>query len=273
MKNPASAEVKHEAGAAAPAHWDVVVMPEQLSTAQGRTSIPGAVKVLLVEDDVELREALAENLRLNGMDVLEADTAAAFREVVRMERVDAAIIDINLPDASGFDLAHELSGDDDRPGIVMLTARTERHDRLRGYAEGADVYMTKPVDNDELVLVVRNLSSRIVGARDSKPHPSEPEWLLDVARRLLTSPDGRIVVLSGKEVMLFELFAKADGAFLSRSYIASAMGYGAPGPARRGLDAALHRLREKTARIQIELPILVVHSKGVRFVAPLKKVR
>lgn len=231
----------------------------------------GDIKVLIVDDDEELRTALTENLRLNGIIVREVENGAAFRDVLRMDRMDVAIIDVNLPDISGFELARELSEKIDRPGIILLTARAERSDRLQGYLEGADIYMTKPVDNDELVLVVRNLSGRLANAQlSSQPKQApKPGWKLDVGRKLLISPDDRIVVLSGREVMLMELFEKAGGATLSRSYIASVMGYGQPGPEHRGFDAALRRLKEKATRAQVDIPLLSVKSMGIRFVAPL----
>lgn len=247
-------------------------MPTPPPATQARISDPAAPRVVLVEDDVELREALSENLRLNGMNVLEVASGAGFREAMRMEHVDAAIIDVNLPDASGFELARDLSDDDDRPGLIILTARTGRDDRLQGYAEGADIYMTKPVDNDELVLAVRNLVRRVAETRRKRrPTPeTAPAWQLDIARRLLVAPDGTVVVLSGREVMLLELFEKAKGNILSRGYVTSTMGYGSPGPEHRGLDAALRRLRHKVAGRGLELPLLVIHAAGIRFVAPLK---
>ncbi|MCX5496085.1 response regulator transcription factor [Kaistia dalseonensis] len=230
--------------------------------------------MLLVEDDIELREGLAENLRLNGLTVHEAATGSEFRTAIAMSEVDVAIIDINLPDASGFELAHDIGGQDDRPGIIILTARAGRQDRLRGYTEGADLYLTKPVDNGELVLAVRNLAKRVIQSRAHRPRPG-PEgltWRLDVARKLLISPDDKLLVLTGKEVMLLEMFEKAKEKPLSRSYLASVMGYGAPGPNHRGLDAALRRLKDKASKAQIDLPFLVVHTIGVRFVGNLKKI-
>lgn len=131
--------------------------------------------VLLVEDDDELREALAETLRLNGMTVSEAESGAAFRDALRAGDVEVAIIDVNLPDISGFMLARDLAAAPRRPGIIMLTLAA-RHDRVRGYAEGADLYMTKPVDGEELVLAVGNMARRLRPRRShrrtARPRPA-----------------------------------------------------------------------------------------------------
>lgn len=251
-----------------------VVNPTLASSIQMVTSAPATAQVLLVEDDDELREGLAENLRLNGLTVREAATGSDFRVAMATSEVDVAIIDVNLPDANGFELARDLRDDENRPGIIMLTARADRQDRLQGFAEGADLYMTKPVDSDELVLAIRNLAKRIIQSRAHRPRPAVEglTWRLDVARKILMSPDNKFLILTGKEVMLLEMFEKARGKAISREYAGAAMGYGVPGPNHRGLDAALRRLKEKAEKMKIDLPFLIVHSVGIRFVGELKNV-
>lgn len=226
-------------------------------------------RILLVEDDDELREGLAENLRLNGMRVTEADCGSAFHAARRGGTFDVAILDVNLPDTSGFELAASMSGDRRRPGVIMLTARTGQDDRIRGYSEGADLYMTKPVAGAELLLAVRNLARRV------GPHPvaasggAMPAWRLDMLMRRLVSPDGRPLELSGREAMLIEQFAGKDGGAMSRRALSEILGYGTPGPENRALDAALRRLRQKFAEAGMEQPIISVNNLGIRFVAPL----
>lgn len=230
------------------------------------------MRVLLVEDDDELREGLAENLRLNGIEVAEAYSGRSFRDALRAEPIDVAIIDVNLPDTSGFELVRELAAGGLRPGVIILTARTSPQDRRAGYAGGADLYMTKPVDGEELLLAVRNLARRVRHAQTqaSASHSGERAWRLDMARKLLVSPEGASLALSGREVLLLEQFVKAEGAPVSRAALAETMGYGIPGPENRGLDAALRRLREKAAARNIELPLLVIHSIGIRFASPFR---
>lgn len=225
-------------------------------------------RILLVEDDDDLREGLAENLRLNGMRVTEADCGGAFHAARRAATFDVAILDVNLPDSNGFELAASMSGDRHRPGVIMLTARTGQEDRIRGYSEGADLYMTKPVAGAELLLAVRNLARRI------GPHPAAASagtaWRLDMLMRRLVSPDGRPLELSGREVMLIEQFAGKDGEAMSRRALSELLGYGTPGPENRALDAALRRLRQKFAEAGMEQPIISVNNLGIRFIAPLQ---
>jgi len=225
-------------------------------------------RILLVEDDQELRESLAENLRLSGMAVTEADSGGAFHAARRRAEFDIAILDVNLPDANGFDLAASMVGDKLRPGVIILTARTGQTDRIRGYSEGADVYMTKPFASEELLLAVRNLLRRLA------PEPLEQTnisdvWQLDVLLQRLVAPGGRSVALSGRESLLVEQFAGRNGETIARQTLCEALGYGAPGPENRALDAALRRLRQKFVEAGLESPLASVNNLGIRFIPPL----
>lgn len=226
-------------------------------------------RILLVEDDDELREGLAENLRLSGMKVTEADSGMAFYRAMRSEMFDVAILDVNLPDANGFELAASIAGDRRAPGVIMLTARTGQGDRIRGYAEGADLYMTKPVVGEELLLAVRNLVRRMKVHDAPAPAGEQGPWQLNVRLCRLVNPRGQAIDLSGRETMLLEQFADANGAPIPRRVLADIMGYGAPSAEKRGLDAALRRLRQKMTAAEIASPILGVQNLGIRFTAPL----
>lgn len=228
--------------------------------------ITPAPLVCIVEDDRELREGLAEYMGLNGLPVAEADSGLSFRRVLQEYSVDVAIIDINLPDISGFHLARELSGRTGKPGIILLTARSGQQDRIRGYGEGADLYMTKPVDGQELLLAVRNLAARVRGRAGGA---EQAAWRLDVAGMRLVAPTGGAVVLSPREVLLLEQFVPAAGQPVSRRSLDAVMGYGEPGSKSRGLDQALARLHEKARRQNVRLPLQVIHAIGIRFAAPL----
>lgn len=222
-------------------------------------------RILLVEDDDDLREGLAENLRLNGMLVTEADSGTAFHAARHSKSFDVAILDVNLPDANGFDLAASMVGDAMRPGVIMLTARTGQADRIRGYAEGADLYMTKPVAGEELLLAVRNLARRIQRAVPA----ATTTWKLDLLLRRLVSPDGRLINLSGREILLIEQFVGKKGEPIMRYALSETLGYGTPGPENRALDAVLRRLRQKFSDAGLEAPLTSVNNLGIRFIPPL----
>jgi DNA-binding response OmpR family regulator len=231
-----------------------------------------AMRVVLVEDDHDLRQGLADYLRLSGITVVDVASAAAFYKALRREDFDIAILDVNLPDISGFELARDISAER-RPGVIILTARTGREDRIQGYAEGADLYLTKPVDGEELVLAVRNLARRVQQSEigdEERPQDADPAraslpWRLELRHYRLVSPEGRVMQLSGREVMLIEHMAQAQGTTVSRTTLATLLGYDIRSPENRGLDAVLRRLRHKAQDIGMELPLHAVHAVGIRF--------
>lgn len=234
------------------------------------------IKVILVEDDHDLRHAVADYLRLSGLDVDDVPSGIAFYKALRTSTYDIAILDINLPDTSGFELARDLASER-RTGIILLTARTGREDRIRGYGEGADIYLTKPVDGEELLLAVRNLSRRIRAATvppaNSTQGASPPaHWLLDQIHHHLVPPSGEPLPLSGREFLLLECLARASGATISRAEISRHLGYADHSVESRSLDAVMRRLRQKATESGLDLPLRAIHAVGIRFSAPLQLV-
>lgn len=240
-----------------------------------------SIRVVLVEDDRDLRQGLADYLRLSGITVTDVASGIAFYKALRADSFDIAILDVNLPDASGFELARDLSAEKGGTGIIMLTARTGREDRIQGYAEGADLYLTKPVDGEELLLAVRNLARRIhdAGAEAERADPAShakpaasTAWQIDTLRHRLITPDGVPLQLSGRELMLLECFARAGGGTIARADLAKHLGYSDMGSESRSLDAVLRRLRQKAQDCGVDLPLRVIHAVGIRFAAPLATV-
>ena len=240
-----------------------------------------AIRVILVEDDEDLRQGVADYLRLQAIDVTEVASGIAFYTALMGGEFDIAILDVNLPDVSGFDLARTVSAGK-RMGIIMMTARTGREDRLHGYEQGADLYLTKPVDSEELALAITNLGRRVrAAAVSAKPQTSAEErapvqaattqgaWTLNMQRCRLVSPQGVQILLSGREAMLMELLARATGATVPRHAMDALLGNSSSDPESRRLDAALRRLRVKARTAGADLPLHAVHAVGIRFIGVL----
>ena len=103
------------------------------------------VKVLVVEDEASIREMIALNLRLAGMEAVEADSAeAALPLLEQRPGCDAAILDVMLPGMNGFSLCETIRRTDQKIGIIILSAKGQEQDKIRGLSIGADDYMTKP---------------------------------------------------------------------------------------------------------------------------------
>ncbi|MDO8980340.1 MAG: response regulator transcription factor [Afipia sp.] len=234
-------------------------------------------RIILVEDDHDLRQSIADYLRLRKIHVTEVASGIELYKALRQERYDIAVLDVNLPDVSGFDLARDIASQKDM-GIILLTARTGRDDRVRGYADGADLYLTKPVDGEELTLAIINLGRRIrhaagqEGARRTGVVETSDgiPWRLDRQSQLLRASNGTSVKLSAREVMLLEYLARRPGVTVSREEISSLFSHAQFHPESRRIDAALARLRAKLKAGGMELPLHVVHSAGLRLLETIE---
>jgi DNA-binding response OmpR family regulator len=226
--------------------------------------------VILVEDNGILRRSLADYLRLRNMDVTEAASGTEFHALLPRARYDIAVLDVGLPDTSGFDLAASLAATGGM-GVIMLTARARRDDRIEGYQRGADLYFTKPVDSEELAVAIANLARRARRSgtpahaleRPAEP-PTPPRLVLDRQRHALQASPGTLVKLSARETLLLEYLALRPAVTVSRNDIADLFGRPSTSPDSRIIDAALARLRTRFRAAGLELPIQVVHNVGVR---------
>ena len=119
------------------------------------------VKVLVVEDEASIREMIALNLRLAGMEAVEADSAeAALPLLEQRPGCDAAILDVMLPGMNGFSLCETIRRTDQKIGIIILSAKGQEQDKIRGLSIGADDYMTKPFSVSELLARVETVLRR-----------------------------------------------------------------------------------------------------------------
>ncbi len=176
-------------------------------------SVSKEMRLLVVEDEVDLAEAVARGLRRQGYAVDTAYGASLAEEKLRGNAYDLAILDWNLPDGSGLELCRRLvDGDlptieDRRPRILMLTARDDIEDRVAGLDSGADDYLVKPFAMAELAARARALLRR---DEDAAPVLVVGELTLDPARFRATRAEHKLN-LTAKEFSLLEfLMAHAD---------------------------------------------------------------
>lgn len=222
-----------------------------------------------MEDDQVLRKSLTDFLSLNSISVVDVASVSSFRKTVAGGDFDVALIDLGLPDGSGFDVARELRGTG--IGLIIITARSGRADRLQGYQEGADLFFIKPVDGTELVLAIRNLARRLRRSESVSAGVAEVDafWTFDRSGQRLVAPTGASIKLSGREAAFVDRLARAGGETASRDELTSALGYHEIDSESRRVDAVLRRLRQKAREANIELPVHAVHSLGFRFAAKL----
>ena len=196
--------------------------------------------VLIIEDDPLLMQLLSRIMLEEGDGVIEHTTAAAGREAALRERYDIVILDWMLPDGDGASLCAELREKGVKTPILMLTARGEAPDRVKGLKSGADDYLVKPFDVEELVLRVRGLLRRSTPAVSIRVNDLEIDRL---ARTALIA--GRPLELTSKELDLLIALASHPGEVQSRAGILERVWNLAFDPGSGVLDVHVSRLRDK----------------------------
>ena len=184
------------------------------------------VKVLVVEDEASIREMIALNLRLAGMEAVEADSAeAALPLLEQRPGCDAAILDVMLPGMNGFSLCETIRRTDQQIGIIILSAKGQEQDKIRGLSIGADDYMTKPFSVSELLARVEALCRRVIRTKEEDSNGNTPlgtltsgEFVLDENRRVLLKA-GQPIELTQVEFQIIEYFFKNPNAALTRTDI------------------------------------------------------
>ena len=189
------------------------------------------VKVLVVEDEASIREMIALNLRRAGMEAVEADSAeAALPLLEQRPGCDAAILDVMLPGMNGFSLCETIRRTDQKIGIIILSAKGQEQDKIRGLSIGADDYMTKPFSVSELLARVEALCRRVNrstgGENGEEAAPAalvSGDFVLDENRRVLLKA-GRPIELTQVEFQIMELFFHNPGIALVRERSSRASG-------------------------------------------------
>lgn len=184
------------------------------------------VRVLVVEDEANIRDMIALNLRHAGMEVVEAESAeAALPLLAQKPGCDAAILDVMLPGMNGFSLCETIRRTDQQIGIIILSAKGQEQDKIRGLSIGADDYMTKPFSVSELLARVEALRRRVIRTKEGESRENTPlgtltsgEFVLDENRRVLLKA-GQPIELTQVEFQIMELFFRNPGTALVREKI------------------------------------------------------
>ena len=215
------------------------------------------MNLLLVEDDTMLAEALCAALRANGFRVDTVGDAARARTALVEHDFDAVLLDLGLPGSSGLSVLSYLRGRYDATPVIILTARDKLSDRIAGLDAGADDYIVKPFQPDELFARLRAVMRRTQGR--VSPVLSFNGVVLDPARREVTR-DGAAVSLSAHEFRTLLLLMERQGRVVTREQLEEAV-YGSSGTIESNTIAVyVHQLRRKLG----EQLIVTVHGQGYR---------
>lgn len=225
-----------------------------------------SARLVVVDDEAEVRAMLEEYLTGKGFAVRTADSGAGLRRLLAAEPADLVLLDINMPGETGLSLARHIRASGSC-GIIMVTAAGELADRVAGLETGADDYVTKPFDPRELLARIRSVLRRMAetGPQMASPAP-EPaaapggglpigrlsfgrlpfgRCLLDLDRRQLIGPDGEEIAVTAMEFDLLQAFAARPNRALSRDQLSQLAHNRDWDPLDRSLDIRITRLRRK----------------------------
>ena len=218
-------------------------------------------EIAIVEDDAGLREELKFLFEDSGFRVHEALNLPGLLDILRFHPVRSIVLDLNLPGHSGYQIAQKIRLSHPRIGIVMLTARARVEDRVKGYDTGADVYLVKPADPQELVAAVTRLGRRALSESQGT------RVVIDCQQETMTAPDGQSVALTKIEAFLLRALALAAEGTLDTGELLDLVEEKFPGRSatRRSLENTLSRLRKKAANILPDDTNLVRSVRGVGY--------
>ena len=209
------------------------------------------LRVLIVDDEEDIRDLLATYLGKQGIEVFEASSEAELRAVMIAHAPDVVLLDVNLGMEDGFAIARRLRVDWSG-GLLMVTGRGDTVDRVVGLEIGADDYVTKPFELRELLARVRSVGRRTVAQLEPSPVATDSSesrrfhgFMLDVERRKLTDASGDEIALTTGEFALLAALVEKPGHLLSRDDLLRRTHRRDAGPFDRTIDVQIGRLRKK----------------------------
>lgn len=207
------------------------------------------MRILVVEDDAVLQDGLSVGLGMHGFTAEVVGTCTDALAALETTTFDAVVLDVMLPDGSGFDVLHTLRSRNDAVPVLLLTARDTVADRIRGLDDGADDYLGKPFDLDEVAARLRALRRRSVGR--ATPVVTWQDIVLDPVRRA-ASMNGEALGLSRREFTLLLALVERPGVIQSKADL-EALLYGWQEEIEsNAVEVHIHHLRTKIGRDRIE---------------------
>jgi two-component system, OmpR family, alkaline phosphatase synthesis response regulator PhoP len=205
------------------------------------------ISILLVEDEENLQEALKLNLELEDYEVTVADNGLSALDAVQKEYFDVMILDVMLPELDGISVCENIRLQNNDIPILILSAKSSSADRVLGLKKGADDYLTKPFNLEELLLRVNKLVQK--GRQLTARQPMEQTYRfgknkIDFKAQECTTKDGQQIALTKKEIMLLKLLVENKNEVVTREKILqSVWGYNVY-PTTRTIDNFILNFRK-----------------------------
>lgn len=201
---------------------------------------PLSLHILVVEDNDSLREATVDFLNDSGHYASGVASAEEVDDTPMRDVPDLYLVDVNLPGENGFMLTQRIRQSQPLAGIVLMTARGQLHDRLDGYSRGADHYLTKPVEQTELLACINNLAFRLKTSQLS----AKPGVVLNSQALNLFGPAGNTALTHGESLLLLA-FCRAAGQKLERWQVMQLVDSKDKGLSPANVEMRISALRKK----------------------------
>jgi DNA-binding response OmpR family regulator len=229
-------------------------------------------RVIVVDDEPDLRALLADYLGMQGYAVADAADAAELDARLAEAPADVIVLDINMPGENGLQALARLRAAGCRAGVILLTAAGTLGDRLAGLTDGADDYVVKPFEPRELLARIRAVLRRLEPVPDRTAAPAPRPSLrigrcsFDTEARCLRDTDGNEIALTAMEYDLLSVFARHPRQTLTRARLAE-LAHGRPlSPGDRSIDIRITRLRAKIGEdARSSRTLRTVHGEGYVF--------
>lgn len=226
-------------------------------------------RVLVVEDNDEVRQATIEMLLRHDLHAWGVTCAEEVDEFDTVIRPDVYVVDLGLPGEDGLSLAQRLRQAQPRVGIVMLTARADVESRVAGYGHGADVYLPKPTDPEELLAVIASLSKRI-----KREHSTTSVIEVCADQLLLKGPSGE-QPLTQRECLLLSALTRASDQMLERWQVLQLLDPDEKGLSAESMAMCVGQLRKKLISCdehlrEQEAVIKAVRGSGYRLLVTVR---
>lgn len=222
------------------------------------------MRILLIEDDTMIAEAVAGSLKDSGYAVDWINNGNTAASALRSQRYDLVLLDLGLPGQDGLMVLQQLRGENNPTPVLIITARDDLHSRLSGLDGGADDYIVKPFDMAEMQARIRAVLRR--HHRQTDPLPSNGTLSLNPAtHQVEIIGQSHPVSLSNKEFAILQALLQRPGAILSRSSLEDKIyGWGEEVESN-AIDYLIHALRKKIGRQHIK------NIRGVGWMVPKKQ--
>jgi len=219
-------------------------------------------RVLVVDDEPQIRRSLRTTLAANGYEVHEAGSGEDALAAAAAEVPDLLVLDLGLPDMDGTEVIRRLRGWSDVP-VIVLSVRDRQDDKIAALDAGADDYVTKPFGLGELLARIRAAQRRSNRASDLAPVLSFGGLTVDLERRLV-SVDGRVVHLTPTEYRLLEALVRHPGKLLTQRWLLQTVWGGGYGDEANYLRVYVRQLRQKLGD-RADAPRFILTEPGVGY--------